>query len=317
MHKIVLVGAGQLGSRYLQGLKNVSFPLSIKVVDPSDEALNKARDLWNDTGEAFTIHSVNWVSNLEVLPQEIDLVIVSTTANYRLSVVTELASKYMVRYWVLEKVLAQSSWQLISLRQSLESARGSWVNIPRRMMGWHQILKAKFSSDFPLKMNRRGADWGLACNSIHFIDLAAWWTGELLDSIDVSMLSEKWHESKRSGFYEVFGVLRAKFTGGTILTLEAQAEGEDFGITVDTVNGAWNIDESKGRAISVSGEEIIGSLEFQSSITARLVEKILLQGSCELPTFSESSQMHAILLEHLLMHWNQANDLSDLTLPIT
>ena len=36
MSNILLVGAGQLGSRYLQGLAEIEGPTTICVVDPSD-----------------------------------------------------------------------------------------------------------------------------------------------------------------------------------------------------------------------------------------------------------------------------------------
>jgi len=43
---IVIVGAGQLGSRYLQGLVRCSHRLRIQVVDPAPEALTTAADRW-------------------------------------------------------------------------------------------------------------------------------------------------------------------------------------------------------------------------------------------------------------------------------
>jgi pyrroline-5-carboxylate reductase len=41
-NNILLVGAGQLGSRYLQGLIKIAFPLNIYVVDPNINALNES-----------------------------------------------------------------------------------------------------------------------------------------------------------------------------------------------------------------------------------------------------------------------------------
>ena len=46
----LLVGAGQLGSRYLQGLSTVKLDLCITVVDPSDLSLNKAKKRWVEVG---------------------------------------------------------------------------------------------------------------------------------------------------------------------------------------------------------------------------------------------------------------------------
>ena len=54
MHKkVLLVGAGQLGSRYLQGLAKVSIPLEIHVLDISESSLRIAEARWNevDTSE--------------------------------------------------------------------------------------------------------------------------------------------------------------------------------------------------------------------------------------------------------------------------
>ena len=42
MKTIAIIGAGQLGSRHLQALVAVDFPLTVQVVDPSNEALKIA-----------------------------------------------------------------------------------------------------------------------------------------------------------------------------------------------------------------------------------------------------------------------------------
>ena len=55
-------------------------------------------------------------------------------------------------------------------------------------MDWYKKLKNKFYDLTPLKVEMRGGLWGLACNSIHFIDLISWWTGENVISIDSKKL---------------------------------------------------------------------------------------------------------------------------------
>lgn len=317
MYEVVVVGAGQLGSRYIQGLRKVILPLSISVVDPSVSSLDKARALWDDALEDVLHHKIRWFSDLSSLPSKIDVAIISTTAKHRCEIVEAIASEHLVQYWVLEKVLAQSTQQLERMRDSLEPSEGSWVNTPRRLMSWHQMLKAEFSSSFPIHFNRKGSDWGLACNSIHFIDLIAWWTGESVKSIDVSGLEKNWHHGKRLGYYEIFGSLAVEFSSGSTLLLNACADSVDSGIDVFSNQKNWNIDEAKGHAISSCGQEIFGRLELQSEMTERLITQILTTGTCELPTYTVSLPMHMLLVDQLLYHWNEVNNLTDSILPIT
>ena len=47
-YDVLIIGAGNLGSRYIQGLSNSCNKLNIHIVDPSSEALNKAEILHNE-----------------------------------------------------------------------------------------------------------------------------------------------------------------------------------------------------------------------------------------------------------------------------
>ena len=62
----------------------------------------------------------------------------------------------------------------------------AWVNIPRRLMAWHKVIKDQIQSSGYSVMQVRltGGQWGLACNAIHFIDLVSWWTGSPVLNID-------------------------------------------------------------------------------------------------------------------------------------
>ena len=50
-YKILLVGCGQLGSRYLQGLKKLNLPLKIIVLDKNKKSLINGEAMWNSINE--------------------------------------------------------------------------------------------------------------------------------------------------------------------------------------------------------------------------------------------------------------------------
>lgn len=315
--QIMLVGAGQLGSRYLQGLCLVTEPLLITVIDTNESALVSAKARVAEIG-LQPQHGITWSKELADCPSQLDLVLVATSSSNRLMVIEEIASRASVKYWVLEKVLVQSSEDARNMTRVISRSPQAWVNTPRRLISWHKGLKDQLAGSSPLKVAKSGALWGLACNSIHFIDLVAWWTGETLVSVDYSGLSRDWFESKRPGFYEVTGDLIATYSGGSVLTLRSDPRAQGDQLTVDTSQGVvWTIDESKGVARSTEGTEVLGQLEYQSALTPRLVTGILENGSCELPTLEESAQMHAIFLDAMLRHWNESRGRNDTHVPIT
>ena len=47
MYKILLVGSGQLGSRYLEGIAKSKLNLKVVVVDHSKLSLKKAKKIWD------------------------------------------------------------------------------------------------------------------------------------------------------------------------------------------------------------------------------------------------------------------------------
>jgi len=318
MKNILLVGAGQLGSRYLQGLSTVKLDLFITVVDPSDLSLNKAKKRWFEAEGDESQHTIRWC---KVLPQDlvsIDLAIISTSARGRADLVKKISSTVSVRYWVLEKVLAQSKKELDIINAATIDSKGTWVNMVRRVINWHQQLKFNFYEKGPLKVRKTGGLWGLACNTIHFIDLISWWTGESLLSVDTSRLDRNWLKSKRLGYFEVIGELLIKFSGGTELILQSNPIATEDVLYVEVSNkDIWTIDELNCVAFKSKKEVFKGEFKLQSEITGPIVKKILTNGTCELTTLKKSSDQHKIFLEAMLAHWNFSNKLNDKVVPIT
>ena len=116
---ILIAGAGQLGSRYLQGLAKCQNTLDIHVHDISELSLQIARQRWEKVCQQATdFHGeltksavqkkITFDSSFETIPKQIDIAIVATNADVRPQVVKQITANNEVRYWVLEKLLAQS-----------------------------------------------------------------------------------------------------------------------------------------------------------------------------------------------------------------
>ena len=317
LKQIVLVGAGQLGSRYLQGLSTIEDPLAISVVDPSEASLAVAKERLTQVQPAAA-HAVQFSTAMEDVPQHLDLALVVTPAHCRARVVSELASRHHVKAWILEKLLAQNCEQLDQIELALLGNSQVWVNTPRRLMNWHQMILSQILPEGPAPLQVRviGGSWGLACNSIHFIDLVAWWTQALVLSLDVSGLGD-WMQSKRAGFQEVSGSLLVSYANGSELELCCHSGTEPTQITVVSPQGQWVIEESEGRLTGPADQHLHGQLSFQSAFTAPLVKQILQEGCCALPTLAESAAQHRPLLKALLEHWNRSHGRNDCSVPIT
>jgi hypothetical protein len=315
--KVLIIGAGQLGSRYLQGLVHYSQPLEILVLDLSQESLKIAGDRWREAGGEGAKHNIRFIKAINKVPLLIDLAIVTTTADVRVQVIQTLVKNTTVRYWVLEKILTQSVSQLEQLLQLLKGTEGAWVNTARRMSHWHQRIHEMLPGSKNIKVYVGDKLWGLACSSIHFLDLIDWWAGEKLVSINTSKLSSEWFASKRPGFYEVMGRLTASYSGGSEIIMESKNENGMLNIHIEAKDGSWIINEANGIAKGPGGVVIHGRIEHQSELTARLVSSILNTGSCDLPTLVESSYLHRIFIKSMLEHWNKVHNRNDTIIPIT
>jgi hypothetical protein len=317
---ILISGAGQLGSRYLQGLAKCSNPLKIFVHDFNNESLQNAKKRWDEVLNNNS-HDVLYITSLETLPKKIDIAIVSTTADVRIAATRNICKSTNVNYWVLEKVLAQNEDEIDELLSIVNSSR-AWVNTPRRLMPWHQEIKSQLDFSNSLNFYVEGGSWGLACNTIHFLDLFSWWTGELLESISTKSLNKNWFKSKRENYWEISGELKAKFSNGSVARIFADQSSDPVLIKVENNSGgswnySWLINEVKGLAVRSDGTEISGNLNYQSEITADLIDSILDHGICNLPLLSESAELHRIFIREMHKHWRNSGNPPSTFVPIT
>lgn len=320
MKKIVLIGAGELGSRHLQSLINLGDKVRITVLEPNQSSIDTAK-LRSDevSSKLLSPSEVSFVNNVKDLPQSIDLVIIATSAAPRLHIIESLLKHAEVQYLVLEKVLFQSVVDYQKARALLEQAgTKTWVNCPRRMFTGYGQLKLLLNKHAPIKMIVTGGNWGLACNAIHFIDIFAFLTADTVISVSSDMLEKQIYPSKRSGYIEVFGTLNIKFKSGHFLVLKCVEESGPIEIEIVDIENHFSINESNGQI--KQNDELIDvsvGLKYQSQLSETLAKSILCYGHAEITTLAESSELHIPYIEALLKFYNKVENTNITVLPIT
>lgn len=323
MVNVAIIGAGQLGSRHLQGLARVETPLSIHLLDPSEASLALARSRYEEVAGPASPHSLRLYRDVAQLPGEIEVAISATTASHRLSSLRQALSQSRIRHVLLEKVLFQRLDEYQAAASLLDDAgTRAWVNCARRMFPGYQELKAFFGDEAPFLLQVSGGNWGLGCNGIHFCDLFAYLTSSDSLSFDVSGLDQVVHASKRPGFFEFTGTLVAR-QGARLLSLQSREEALPRHLVmirsasktalVDEVGGVVRLlDEASG-----TWTEKAFVAPYQSQLTSGFVNDVLAGRPPSLPDFASSSRVHVAFISALLGHFNQVNAQQGDICPIT
>ena len=159
-YQVAIIGAGQLGSRHLQGVLSSKLSLVVHVMDitPSSLEMSKTR-----ASEVKHSNELYFHTNIKGLPDNLDLVIVATNANVRATVTKSLLGSKKVKNLVLEKVLFQKIEDYDSILKLTESkGTKTWVNHPRRYQTLYKELKPKLTQIDQIDFNVYGQNWG-AC----------------------------------------------------------------------------------------------------------------------------------------------------------
>jgi len=308
MVEVAIVGAGQLGSRHLQALALLESPVAITLVDPQAAALELARERFAQVVTEGRASRARYAGDMSALPAHVDVVVVATPANSRLAVVSQLLETSEVSYLVLEKVLVQSSGDLDALTKVVGETP-TWVNCPRRMFAFYQALRQQLHGKGAIDLELRGGNWGIACNSVHFLDLAVFLTGSSVRSIDTTGLDPVVRESKRAGFKELTGTLRGELVDGSRIQLEARPHATEAGsMRVRLRDGSFTatiVESAKQASLSVGSiggktGQVEVDLRHQSGLTQEVVQSLMRAGDCSLTPLHESVSVHRPFLDALL-----------------
>lgn len=305
MKKILLVGCGNIGSRHLQSLCNTS-GFVIDVVENNPEAIKKTEDIIGKPDKS----AIFWHDNLSHISDVPDLCIIATSSAHRKQIILEMLCRG-VRRFLLEKIIAQSEK---SYRDILESflkynAKG-WVNITRRYSSYYQGLKDSFYKDNEkIRILVDSGDHGLACNGIHYLDLFLF----LDNSSKLEYVEEprdlEISGTKRSDYIDFTGDLLIRSEKGSLIRLNFTGDSDALPVMIiQNSKRRYIIEDNNLTAFSsfnnnnwlLKGDSGMTEFPHVSCLTAIIVNEILSDDKCKLPTLEESFETHRILLNRML-----------------
>lgn len=323
MKTSLIIGAGQLGSRHLQGMLKCNESQIIHVLDPSELSIHKAKTMESEIEHNHkVIYHRRWID----LPSKFDIVIVATNADVREAVTTNLLQNYSVRALILEKILFQDIQSYERVSNLIEKHRvKTWVNHPRRMYKQYQYVQEQVDIQLPKVYQVTGGNWGLACNALHYIDLFIFLSGSRLRKIDADWVDNELQQSKRFGFIEFTGTVKGLLENGSIFQVTSLKGNSSYPtVTIFDEVERFIIQEglevyyyqfSKGNNFNAKVQSF--NTEFQSSLTSRLVTDIYETGGCDLPDYEVAFHSHILFISALQEKYNQIIGIKSKTLPIT
>lgn len=324
--KILIVGAGQLGSRHLQSLARVSSPLTITVVDTSMISIQTAKERWLSVQGASLDKDISFY-----LPQDLprgsnyDIAIFANNSDTRYESLLETLSQNKIRNIILEKILFNTNDQYTQA-QELITSRGikAYVNCPMRQMSLYRDIKEFFQKGEQIFYRASGSNFGLITNAIHYLDHFAYLVEDTSFRLETTGLHGSFFESKRKGFLEINGTLSATNSTGSHITISSLSEGNlPIVIQIESSNIRIISRESEGKvwiskkSTNWSFESIDFRIPYQSELTAEWVSLILEDKKIPLTPFNESKEIHLNLLEPLRTFIREHNHSQNNNYPFT
>lgn len=312
MNKLVIIGAGQLGSRHLQALSNLDEETIIYVQDPSKLALINAEKRFKEVFIKSNPIEVQYIENINDIPQSIDLAIISTNSDVRKMMIENLLAQREIKYMIMEKFLFTKIEDFYSINKLLQKKKvKAWVNCPRRMMEFYINLKNNIMNEKILEFNVYGTLWGLATSSIHMIDILSYLTDYKEYKILYERLDSNPIKSKRKGFYELTGNITGTM-GNINFNFSSYRSGNvPYTIQIITDCSLYNIRDVEGR-YWLSKKENNWNVEehkfdfiFQSQMTHLAVQQILDNDQSYLTSYDESLKLHLPLFECFNNYFNR------------
>jgi hypothetical protein len=215
MKKIIVIGTGNLGKRYLQAILGNKGEFRCFCYDKNPEALNSVDSFLknNDVSVSRLTKRISFDQIMNDIDKQ-SLVIVSSTAQDRMGLVSRITEK-IPESMIIEKPVTQNLEDFLTVaRLCNEAGIKAYTHYTLRFQPFCKVLKDMIRADQPFEMTSVLPAMGIACVSIHYIDLFFWLFNISTPSLAAfSYLGA--YEQKRKGFYDMYGelIIRSEKSG--------------------------------------------------------------------------------------------------------
>ena len=279
--KICIVGVGNIGMRYVQGITSTFPDAQLFLVD----CAARLREL-----AVLELNNAKLLTSIDDIQEPIDLFVVSTSCEPRLDSYKRCLAHHP-QYVILEKYLFSSRQEFA---ECLRLER-----VPTFVNQW-MFGSGAFDSLFEAgatSVELVGSGWGLACNAVHWIDVFK----RQMDITHLEVGSDtaisSVFPSKRAGYEEIFGelVFVDRDSDKTFKLID-QGDPDLVGmqqIKVDETLYTFDFKQVK------LGGHVVGNFPYLSEVIGDITGDILEKGSSHLPLLEESITQH-MLIEDIL-----------------
>ncbi len=301
-----------MGSRLLQGLiamprtkLNVSFDIFIFDPDPDARALalERSSEVLQASGDA-NHDRVICIEQIRDCPSGLNLAILAATSRYRFENLRALFDASVPEALFLEKFLFDQETHYAEA-QKLINARGipAWVHCPRPSWPAYRDID-ELDLGTPLRVEVSGQSYGLASNSVHFLDLARYIFGQPIETV-VTDGTLSVAAAKRSGFREIFGSLHGLTADGRAIIISCgTASPPTVKVRVEFASASLEFDEAAGQRAIIRSDGTIADTQQMTPVPASLntvlFEAILSGAPVPLPNYEQATTAHLALLQCLM-----------------
>ncbi|TFH46169.1 MAG: hypothetical protein E4G92_06785, partial [Bacteroidia bacterium] len=226
MKKIIVIGTGNLGKRYLQAILSVSGSFTCHCYDINRDALDGLQDFLhknNIPDDRLTKHYE--LNEILGVTDSNALVIIASTAAGRRSLISGIIER-RPESMIVEKPVAQTREDYLAIMEECKSMNvPSFTHYTLRFQPFCKLLKERVREEKSFELISFLPAMGLACVSIHYIDLFLWLfdiTSPELSGYDF----QGTYEQKRKGFQDMYGEIIIKVPGrGTGRFINSEVNG--------------------------------------------------------------------------------------------
>ena len=288
--RFLVIGFGNMGCRHTQSIIS-SYPnAKICVLEPS-------KDNFEKNCKRINIRSTNIerYSEIELLNGHFDFCVVATSAEPRFKIV-KLLIEYGIKNLLLEKVVFQSQEQFDYIKKlNIKENVNIYCNFVSRYFPNYIEIKKEISKK-PFKMIVSGGDFGLACNSLHYLDIFQYLRKDTSRIVSHNLQENLSGNIRGENYKELHGALYLTNSFGDSLSIISDLEKEKGQLEITILNGddIHILNENSLNHTIISNTAIIKK-QFKILRTSELTGVIIkdfYNKNILLPKVSETSNNH-------------------------